>query len=141
MPSDPKAHPAKVFVMANRSPTSLDKQIGTRVRVRRVMLRMSQQQLAKRLGITFQQVQKYEKGTNRIGAARLQQISQILQVAVSFFFKEFPAPEAKPECLPPSEVLNFLATADGLALTTAFMRIRDDRLRRCILDLVEVSGR
>jgi transcriptional regulator with XRE-family HTH domain len=140
MQSDPKARSAKVFVLAKRSPTAIDKQIGARVRVRRGMLRMSQQQLAKRLGISFQQVQKYEKGSNRIGAARLQHICQILQVPVDFFFKEFPALETKPKRSPSSDVLEFLASTDGLALTTAFMRIRDKRLRRRILDLVEKSA-
>jgi transcriptional regulator with XRE-family HTH domain len=140
MRPDPKAQSTGVFVLAKRSPTLIDKQIGARLRVRRVMLRMSQQRLASRLGISFQQVQKYEKGTNRIGAARLQHICQILQVPVGFFFKEFPASEAKAKRSLPSDVLDFLATADGLALTTAFMRIRDKRLRRCILDLVEGSA-
>jgi transcriptional regulator with XRE-family HTH domain len=117
--------------------------VGSRVRMRRMMLSMSQEKLGGALGLTFQQVQKYEKGTNRIGASRLQQISHILQVPVSFFF------EGAPTLLPqlttdgaaiapsPTYVSDFLATSDGLALTKAFMRIKEPRLRRRIVDLVE----
>ena len=95
------------------------------------------------LGLTFQQVQKYEKGTNRIGASRLQQISQILQVPVSFFFDGAPhvpgsaRSEGMGEAPSPAYVSDFLATSDGLALTKAFMRISDSKLRRRIVDLVE----
>jgi transcriptional regulator with XRE-family HTH domain len=107
------------------------------------MLSMSQEKLGDALGLTFQQVQKYEKGTNRIGASRLQQISQILQVPVSFFFEG--APNIPPltrqdglgEAPSPTYVSDFLATSDGLALTKAFMRIGDSKLRRRIVDLVE----
>ena len=73
--------------MAKKAPNPIDKHVGSRVRMRRMMLGMSQEKLGDALGLTFQQVQKYEKGTNRIGASRLQQISQILQVPVSFFSK------------------------------------------------------
>jgi transcriptional regulator with XRE-family HTH domain len=108
-----------------------------------MMLGMSQEKLGNNLGLTFQQVQKYEKGTNRIGASRLQQISQILQVPVSFFFEG--APNVGPavrvdgmsEAPSPAYVSDFLATSDGLALTKAFMRISDSKLRRRIVDLVE----
>jgi transcriptional regulator with XRE-family HTH domain len=112
------------------------------------MLGMSQEKLGDALGLTFQQVQKYEKGTNRIGASRLQQISQILQVPVSFFFEGAPAAyttgrhEGMSEATSPAYVSDFLATSDGLALTKAFMRIEDSKLRRRIVDLVEqIAGR
>ena len=78
-------------MMAKKAPNPIDKHVGSRVRMRRMMLGMSQEKLGDSLGLTFQQVQKYEKGTNRIGASRLQQISQILQVPVSFFFDGAPA--------------------------------------------------
>ena len=78
-------------MMAKKAPNPIDKHVGSRVRMRRMMLGMSQEKLGNNLGLTFQQVQKYEKGTNRIGASRLQQISQILQVPVSFFFEGAPA--------------------------------------------------
>jgi transcriptional regulator with XRE-family HTH domain len=107
--------------------------------MRRLMLGMSQQKLAAGLGLSFQQVQKYEQGTNRIGASRLLQIAGVLQVPVGFFFLELPEPAASQA--PPAYVSDFLATADGLALAKAFMSIRDARLRRCIVFLVEASAR
>ena len=76
--------------MAKKAPNPIDKHVGSRVRMRRMMLSMSQEKLGGALGLTFQQVQKYEKGTNRIGASRLQQISHILQVPVAFFFEGAP---------------------------------------------------
>ena len=76
--------------MAKKAPNPIDKHVGSRVRMRRMMLSMSQEKLGDALGLTFQQVQKYEKGTNRIGASRLQQIAHILQVPVSFFFEGAP---------------------------------------------------
>ena len=82
--------------MAKKAPNPIDKHVGSRVRMRRMMLGMSQEKLGDALGLTFQQVQKYEKGTNRIGASRLQQISQILQVPVSFFFEGAPLPPGRP---------------------------------------------
>jgi len=127
--------------MAKKAPNPIDKHVGSRVRMRRMMLGMSQEKLGDALGLTFQQVQKYEKGTNRIGASRLQQISHILQVPVSFFFEGAPnitgRPEGMGEAPSPAYVSDFLATSDGLALTKAFMRIKDSKLRRRIVDLVE----
>ena len=78
--------------MIKKAPNPIDKHVGSRVRMRRMMLSMSQEKLGDALGLTFQQVQKYEKGSNRIGASRLQQISLILQVPVSFFFEGAPPP-------------------------------------------------
>jgi transcriptional regulator with XRE-family HTH domain len=118
----------------------VDRQVGTRVRMRRLMLGMSQETLAHGLGITFQQVQKYEKGRNRISASRLQRIADILQVPISFFFENLDAPGTK-QATAPSYVSDFLASSDGLALTKAFMTIRDNRVRRCIVDLVEATAR
>jgi transcriptional regulator with XRE-family HTH domain len=127
--------------MAKKAPNPIDKHVGSRVRMRRMMLSMSQEKLGGALGLTFQQVQKYEKGTNRIGASRLQQISHILQVPVAFFFEGAPTLQPHQDGLidapSPSYVSDFLATSDGLALTKAFMRIKEPRLRRRIVDLVE----
>ena len=126
--------------MAKKAPNPIDKHVGSRVRMRRMMLSLSQEKLGGALGLTFQQVQKYEKGTNRIGASRLQQISHILQVPVAFFFEGAPtAPpsEGTSEAPSPSYVSEFLATSDGLALTKAFMEIKEPKLRRRIVDLVE----
>jgi transcriptional regulator with XRE-family HTH domain len=130
-------------MMAKKAPNPIDKHVGSRVRMRRMMLGMSQEKLGDALGLTFQQVQKYEKGTNRIGASRLQQISHILQVPVAFFFEGAPSmpasarTEGLAEAPSPAYVSDFLATSDGLALTKAFMRIDDSKLRRRIVDLVE----
>jgi transcriptional regulator with XRE-family HTH domain len=130
-------------MIAKKAPNPIDKHVGSRVRMRRMMLGMSQEKLGDALGLTFQQVQKYEKGTNRIGASRLQQISHILQVPVSFFFEGAPTlplsgrPEGMGEAPSPAYVSDFLATSDGLALTKAFTKIADSKLRRRIVDLVE----
>jgi transcriptional regulator with XRE-family HTH domain len=127
--------------MAKKSPNPIDKHVGSRVRMRRMMLSMSQEKLGDALGLTFQQVQKYEKGTNRIGASRLQQISNILSVPISFFFEGAPNPgghsSGMAEAPSPAYVSDFLATSDGLALTKSFMRIKSAKLRRRIVDLVE----
>ena len=122
-----------------KSPSAVDKHVGSRVRMRRMMLAMSQGKLGDALGLTFQQVQKYEKGTNRIGASRLQQISHILQVPVAFFFEGAPDLHGSTDAPSPfpSYVSDFLATREGLLLTKAFMRINEAKLRRRIVDLVE----
>ena len=127
--------------MAKKAPNPVDRHVGSRVRMRRMMLAMSQEKLGDALGLTFQQVQKYEKGTNRIGASRLQEISEILQVPVSFFFEGAPNPHVQAGTMKdaPSPVYlwDFLATSEGLALTKAFTRIKEPKLRRRIVDLVE----
>jgi transcriptional regulator with XRE-family HTH domain len=125
--------------MAKKVPHSTDKHVGSRVRMRRLMLGMSQEKLADAIGLTFQQVQKYEKGTNRMGASRLQQIAHVLQVPVPFFFEGISVHplDGLAEAPSPAYVSDFLATSDGLALTKAFMRINDAKLRRRIVNLVE----
>jgi transcriptional regulator with XRE-family HTH domain len=132
--------------MVKKVPNPIDRHVGSRVRMRRMMLSMSQEKLGDALGLTFQQVQKYEKGANRIGASRLQQISGILQVPVSFFFEGAPSSGTESagsldEAPSPAYVADFLATSDGLALTRAFVRIKDAKLRRRIVDLVaQIAG-
>jgi transcriptional regulator with XRE-family HTH domain len=126
--------------MASKTPDPIDKYVGSRIRMRRIMLGMSQEKLGDALGLTFQQVQKYEKGTNRIGASRLQQIADVLQVHVSFMFEGAPGASTSggmSESASPAYVSDFLATSDGLALTKAFTRLKDAKLRRSIVDLVE----
>src|SRR6201995_5454492 len=124
--------------MPKKAPNPIDKHVGSRVRMRRMMLSMSQEKLGDALGLTFQQVQKYEKGTNRIGASRLQQISNILQVPVSFFFEGAPnmpghsSSGGMSEAPSPAYVSDFLATSDGLSLTKSFMKIKSSKLRRKI---------
>jgi transcriptional regulator with XRE-family HTH domain len=108
--------------------------------MRRLMLEMSQKKLGEKLRLTFQQVQKYEKGTNRIGASRLQHISQILKVPVSFFFDGAlgkQADDGSSKAPVADYVSDFLSSSDGLALTKAFTNIKDSKLRRRVVDLVE----
>lgn len=126
--------------MTAKAPNPVDKYVGSRVRMRRIMLGMSQEKLGEALDLTFQQIQKYEKGTNRIGASRLQQIADILQVPVSFLFEGGPTASAhnhNGNGASPAYVADFLATSEGLALTRAFTRISDPKLRRSVVDLVE----
>ena len=123
-----------------KSPNPIDKHVGSRVRMRRVLIGMSQERLGGALGLTFQQVQKYEKGTNRIGASRLQQIAGVLSVPPAFFFEDMPNSDGAPETGFAEEgagsVVDFLSTAEGLALNKAFVRIRETRIRKKIIDLV-----
>ena len=126
--------------MATKSSNATDKHVGTRVHMRRLMLGMSQTKLGEAVGLTFQQIQKYEKGTNRIGAGRLQHIAHILHVPIPFFFEGLPqVSESGEESAAPSPayVADFLATSDGLSLSKYFLRIENAKLRRCIVDLVE----
>jgi transcriptional regulator with XRE-family HTH domain len=124
---------------------AIDGHVGRRVRMRRLMLDFTQAQLADALGLTFQQVQKYEKGTNRISASRLQQLSHILHVPVSFFFDGTPRELHLPELIEagpaiPRDIVDFLATSGGVALVKAFGRIRNPKLRHAIVALVEEIG-
>jgi transcriptional regulator with XRE-family HTH domain len=118
----------------------IDIHVGARVRLRRMMLGMSQEKLGDGLGITFQQIQKYEKGTNRVSASRLQHIARILSVPIPFFFENAPGESAEQ---PPgidansnNYALEFLSSAEGLQLNRAFVRIKDSKLRRTITNLV-----
>src|SRR5205085_8334336 len=132
--------PAEGSKMAMKVPNPVDKHVGSRVRMRRMMLTMSQDEVGDALGLTFQQVQKYERGTNRISASRLQQSAHILQVPVTFFFEGAPSVPGAPRVKgapSPDYVADFLATSDGLALTKAFTQIKDAKLRRRIVGLVE----
>ena len=128
-----------------KTPSPTDQHVGARVRMRRKELAMSQEQLAEALGITYQQVQKCEKGANRIGASRLQQISHILQVPVAFFFEGAPNASAphgsNGSALAMAQINDFISDSDGLRLIGAFMRIDNAALRRRIVMLVqEIAG-
>jgi transcriptional regulator with XRE-family HTH domain len=109
-----------------------------------MMLGMSQEKLGENLGITFQQIQKYEKGTNRIGASRLQHISSVLSVPISFFFEDAPgganASAGMAEARPASYMTDFLSSSEGIQLNKAFVRIKDSKLRRRIIDLVRAAA-
>jgi transcriptional regulator with XRE-family HTH domain len=119
----------------------IDRHVGSRVRMRRLTMDMTQTHLADALGITFQQVQKYEKGSNRISASRLQHMCNILQVPVAFFFEGAPAGPAELVQPTPADAPypldEFIATREGLALAKAFMRIDKIEIRRRIVSLVE----
>jgi len=122
-------------------PNPIDVHVGTRVRMRRMLLGISQEKLGEALGLTFQQVQKYEKGTNRIGASRLQQIAKTLNVPPSFFFEgqaleEMAASGSDAAAQHSANVVDFLSTTEGLQLNKAFARIHDARIRKRIIDLV-----
>lgn len=125
-------------------PNPIDIHVGSRIRLRRAMVGMSQEKLGESLGITFQQVQKYEKGTNRVGASRLQNIGAVLNVPVSFFFEDAPSGDAGKEVGGMEEasssnyVVNFLSSSEGLQLNRAFVKIQDPKVRRKIIDLIRV---
>lgn len=131
---------------------NIDAYIGSRVRLRRVTLGVSQEQLGAALGLTFQQIQKYEKGQNRIGAGRLYRIAQALSAPVEYFYQGLPptAPEgdAPGVVARSAEIQSFIASSDGHSLALAFQRITDISTRKRIIDLiatiaddaVEISG-
>jgi transcriptional regulator with XRE-family HTH domain len=108
--------------------------------MRRLMVGMSQGRLGEALDVTFQQIQKYEKGTNRIGASRLQQLARVLEVPPAFFFEGAPSSDpGKPMLAEPAAsayVVDFLSTSEGLQLNRAFAQIRDPKVRKRVLDLV-----
>ena len=120
---------------------STDSFVGSRVRIRRKMLSMSQEKLGEQLGITFQQVQKYEKGVNRIGASRLQTISQILEMPISYFFPQEPAAVGgMGEAAQSDYVSDFMMSSEGIELNRAFAQIKDPKLRRKVIDLVRTMA-
>ncbi len=122
-------------------PNPTDVHVGRRIRMRRMMIGMSQEKLGDALGITFQQIQKYEKGTNRVSASKLQQIAQFLQVPEAFFFEGAPAAKTggtpSAENVSPAYIDDFLATSDGLRLAKVFMRIEDVKLRHMLVNVFE----
>lgn len=130
--------------MPAKSPDAIDIYVGGRVRMRRMMVKMSQEKLGQQLGITFQQVQKYERGTNRIGASRLQKIASVLGVAPSFFFQQEGAEPVSTSGIGSFQGLNdvsqFLHSREGLALNQAFLKISDPKIRQKVVALVKVMA-
>ncbi len=125
---------------SKKKPNPIDIHVGGRIRLRRNMLGMSQERLGENLGITFQQIQKYEKGTNRVGASRLQAIASHHEVPVAFFFEDAPggtAGEGLAEESQTTYVVDFLSSTEGLQLNRAFVKIGDPKVRRRIIDLVK----
>lgn len=123
--------------MRDKAPHKVDVVVGARVRARRKEMSLSQTELAESVGVTFQQIQKYESGANRISSSKLYEISKVLQVSIQYFF-DFP--EERPESFSVSSseenVINFLYTAEGVELARTFTAIRNGRKRRGILSLI-----
>jgi transcriptional regulator with XRE-family HTH domain len=123
--------------MSARGPTSIDQHVGARLRLRRSLLDMSQSELGEKLGVTFQQVQKYERGTNRVGASRLFHVARVMEVPISYFFEGLDTEGDSELKGPDSETLyDFIASPDGLALASAFAGISDQTVRRRVIDLL-----
>ena len=131
----------KGSALPRKTPNPIDVHVGSRVRMRRMLIGMSQEKLGDKLGLTFQQVQKYEKGANRIGASRLFQISQILGVPVEFFFEGVrPEPGTADSGFSEEESAfdpDILSTSEGIQLNSAFFSIRDATVRKRLLELVK----
>jgi transcriptional regulator with XRE-family HTH domain len=131
---------------STKRPNSMDAHVGSRVRLRRMMMGMSQEKLGEQMGLTFQQIQKYERGINRVSASRLWELAKVLGVSVQFFFDELAFeqdPSTRPDGQPgfaetqaESTIVEFLGSRDGLELNRAFVRIKDARARRSIVELV-----
>jgi transcriptional regulator with XRE-family HTH domain len=141
-----------VGVERESRPSPIDVHVGTRIRLRRTLLGMSQERLGEALGLTFQQVQKYERGVNRVGASRLFDLSRVLDVPISFFFDDMPETLAasfggptnrRPVGLPdtgepyPDDTLNRRET---LELVRAYYRITDPNVRKRMFDLIKSMG-
>ncbi|MBL4870311.1 MAG: helix-turn-helix transcriptional regulator [Robiginitomaculum sp.] len=121
-----------------RSPNPVDIHVGTRVRLRRQLLKMSQEKLGDQLGVTFQQVQKYERGTNRVGASRLWRMSQVMDVPVSFFYDGLDVADTTHEFAENDQtpiVYDFINSTDGVSLAMAVSKIKNKAVRRQVLEL------
>lgn len=131
----------------SKTPNPVDVHVGSRVRLRRTMEKMSQEKLGEALGVTFQQIQKYEKGTNRIGASRMQQIAETLNVPISFFFEDVPGAVVDKKRSGMAEgdsstyVVDFLSSAEGIELNRAFVKISNPAIRKKIIDMVRTLAR
>lgn len=125
-----------------KSAHGVDTHVGRRVRELRKALRLSQQDLARHLDLTFQQVQKYERGLNRISASKLYEIAQVLRVPVAYFFDGYDADEAASSGIGlQSEVNAFLQTAEGVELAHSFLGLRSSDLRKTIMQLLQAMGK
>ena len=126
----------KVAVAGPKEPQPIDRHVGTRIRHKRMMLGISQEALGDALGVTFQQVQKYEKGMNRVGASRLQAIANFLEVPVSYFF-DGSGGQSQRGSAGKDQVLDLIATREGIRLNRAFAAIKDARVRAKIVSMIE----
>jgi transcriptional regulator with XRE-family HTH domain len=133
-------------------PSPIDVHVGTRIRLRRTLLGMSQERLGEALGLTFQQVQKYERGVNRVGASRLFDLSRVLDVPISFFFDDMPDSLTTSFGLPtnrrattPSQTAEGLGDEplnrrETLELVRAYYRITDPAIRKRVFELIKSMG-
>ena len=134
----------RVNTVPKKQANPIDAQVGNRVRLRRMLIGMSQERLGELLGLTFQQVQKYEKGVNRIGAGRLFEVSRILGVPIDYFYEgvngqlagAVPA-HGNPQTTATPPIMEFVSSGEGLQLSLAFMRIKDPKVRKRMLELVK----
>jgi len=131
--------------MGTRTATDIDAHVGARIRLRRMLIGLSQERLGEALGVTFQQIQKYERGANRISASKLYEVSRVLGVPVSHFLDGLNGQHAhRPE--PPKvpngteNIMEFVRSPEGLALNRAFAAIEDPRKKRAVLDLVRIMA-
>jgi len=122
--------------MSQRTPDSVDRHVGSRVRRRRLIVGMSQEKLGEALGLTFQQVQKYEKGANRIGSGRLQQIAQTLQVPISYFY-DGQGEDGSPRSPTPTELV---VDKDSADLLKAFNSLGDQTMRQALLNMAQAAA-
>jgi transcriptional regulator with XRE-family HTH domain len=131
-----------MVVMEQGGPNPIDLHVGSRIRLRRKVLGVSQESLAADLGLTFQQIQKYERGTNRVSASKLYEIARSLQTTTSYFFEGFSDPkggEANAVAhVEEKAAVDFLMTPEGLEIAALFPKIVKGKVRRRILDLVRV---
>jgi transcriptional regulator with XRE-family HTH domain len=121
---------------STRGPTEVDKHVGARLRLRRSVIDMSQSDLGKELGVTFQQVQKYERGTNRVGASRLFNLANVLGVPIEYFFEGLKKTGTVQIAGDADALYDFIASPDGLALASAFSAVEDPIVRRRLIDLI-----
>ena len=128
--------------LTKKAPNPIDRHVGSRVRMRRMLIGMSQEKLGEALGLTFQQVQKYEKGTNRIGASRLHRIASVLGVPIEFFYEGAPhgsaAASGFAESPSSTYMPDFLSSNEGVQLVKAFLAIKDPKIRRKVVELIAV---
>jgi transcriptional regulator with XRE-family HTH domain len=129
------------LVEIDRAPNPIDRHVGLRIRMRRKELGISQERLAESIGLTFQQVQKYERAANRVSASKLWEVARALNASIAYFYEGLSeTPEAPGSNLPRETVQDFLMTPEGLELASSFPKIAHGRVRRKILDLVRVMS-
>ena len=129
------------LVEIDRAPNPIDRHVGLRIRMRRKELGISQERLADSIGLTFQQVQKYERAANRVSASKLWEMARALNTSIAYFYEGLSeTPEAPGSNLPRETVQDFLMTPEGLELASSFPKISHGRVRRKLLDLVRVMA-